>query len=163
MPLISNKTVKSIPITVVRILQPQERKVSAPAYILHGCPDHIEFLTTHFDACSVYVAAMSHAKATCLLLASCLLLLQLTLPCVQATRLGPAAGFNRRSLLQQATDQQATAADTNTTNDIPMAPLAVLQLSLFAANLSNLAYPGTLLADNTDVENSYTNQTAFQK
>jgi hypothetical protein len=107
---------------------------------------------------------MANAKAPCLLLASCLLLLQLTLPCAQATRLGPAAAaLNRRSVLQQMNNQQGTATVTNTTNDIPMAPLAVLQLSLFAANMSNLAYPGTLLASNTDVENSYTNQTVFQQ
>jgi hypothetical protein len=109
---------------------------------------------------------MAHAKAPCLLLvtlASCLLLLQLTLPCVQAARLGPADGLNRRSLLQQVIDQQATATDNSKPkNDIPMAPLAVLQLSLFAANMSNLAYPATLLTSNTDVENTYTDPTTFK-
>jgi hypothetical protein len=115
---------------------------------------------------------MAHVKAPCLLLvtlASCLLLLQLTLPCVQAARLGPAEGLNRRSLIQQVIEPPATATnDSDPTNsfiyDIPgrMAPLAVLQLSLSAANMSNLAYPATLLTSNTDVENTYTDPAAFK-
>jgi hypothetical protein len=87
-------------------------------------------------------------------LASCLLLLQLTAPCVQAAQLAPAAALGRRALLQAANK----AAD-----DIPMAPLDVLQQSLTAANLSSLAYPASVLTSNGDVESSYTDPATFQK
>lgn len=96
---------------------------------------------------------MATAKAPRVLLAtlaSCLLLLQLTLPCVQAIRPGPIAGLHYRSL-------RATQA-----NDIPMAPVDVLKASLFAANLSSMAYPESFLSD-ADAEGSYTDPTLFQK
>jgi hypothetical protein len=60
------------------------------------------------------------------------------------------AGLSSRSLL------------SSEANDIPMAPLNILQQSLFAANLSAMAYPETFLSDN-DAESSYTDPTLFQK
>ncbi|WIA16964.1 hypothetical protein OEZ85_013881 [Tetradesmus obliquus] len=66
----------------------------------------------------------------------------------------------RRALLQDI-EQQASKKPNK--NDIPMAPKDVLQQSLFAANLSALAYPGTLLTSNSDVENTYTSPDSFQQ
>jgi hypothetical protein len=43
-----------------------------------------------------------------------------------------------------------------------MAPLDVLQQSLFAANLSAMAYPESFLSDD-DAETSYTDPQLFQK
>lgn len=103
---------------------------------------------------------MAPAKASRPLLAtlaSCLLLLQLTIPAVQCAPSASALG--RRALLQDI-EQQATKKPKN---DIPMAPKDVLQQSLFAANLSALAYPGTLLTSNSDVENTYTSPDSFQQ
>lgn len=103
---------------------------------------------------------MAPAKASRPLLATlagCLLLLQLTIPAVQCAPSASALG--RRALLQDI-EQQATKKPKN---DIPMAPKDVLQQSLFAANLSALAYPGTLLTSNSDVENTYTSPDSFQQ
>jgi hypothetical protein len=98
------------------------------------------------------------SRALLATLASCLLLLQLTEPAAQA-RPAPAAALGRRSLLQ-AIEQQAAKKPKD---DIPMAPLDVLQQSLVAANLSSVAYPGTLLTSTSDVLYSYTYPDYFQK
>jgi hypothetical protein len=104
------------------------------------------------------MAPAKSSRALLATLASCLLLLQLTVPAAQA-RPAPAAALGRRSLLQ-AIEQQAAKKPQN---DIPMAPLDVLQQSLVAANLSSLAYPGTLLPNSNDVESSYTTPDVFQQ
>jgi hypothetical protein len=101
---------------------------------------------------------MAHATKLLAALVSCLLLLQLTAPCVQAAQLAPAAALGRRALLQ-AVDLQAAKKPSS---DIPMAPVGVLQQSLVAANLSSLAYPSTLLSDQ-DAEDSYNSPEGFQR